>query len=162
MQKKLIALITLVVILVAIGFGIAYHFRDRRTYSLNIPQVENLESISLKINEKDKPYNTSYNEKEIMKKILAHIAAIKRITKKESIQDYPTNVNNIIIVEFHFKEQGSSVVYLYNRNNKYYIEQPYNGIYKISEEDYKSVNDYITVPYENSKKISGDLKKWIN
>lgn len=163
MKKKQIVLIGIgVVIVFAIIFGIAYHFRDRRTYSLNIPQVENLESISLKVNEKGKPYNASYNEEEVMKKILDNIAGTKRITKKESIQDYPINADDVIIVEFYFKEQGSSMLYLYKKNNKFYIEQPYNGIYKISEDEYKSVNNYTIVPYENwdanNQKISMSIK----
>lgn len=163
MKKKQIVLILVVIIIVfAIIFGIAYHFRDRRTYSLNIPQVENLKSISLKVNENDKQYSASYNEEEVMKKILDIIAGTKRITKEESIQDYPIKADNVIMVKFYFKEQGSSILYLYKNNNKFYIEQPYNGIYKISEDEYKSVNNYTIVPYENddvnNKKISMSIK----
>lgn len=163
MKNKQIVLITLgIVILVAISIGVAYHFRDRRTYSLNIPQVENLKSISLTVNEKDNPHDASYSEEEIMKQILDSIAGTKRVTKEESIQDYPTNVDDIITVEFYFKEKGSSILYLYKRNNKYYIEQPYDGIYKISEDEYKLVNNYTTVPYENgninNEKVSMSIK----
>lgn len=75
------------------------------------------------------------------------IAGVKRITKEANVQDYPINSSDIITVEFHLKEQGSSLLYLYKRNNKFYIEQPYNGIYKISEDDYKSINYYTEVSY---------------
>ena len=42
-----------IIVLVALAIGIFYHFRDRRTYTLNLPQLEKLESISLNQNEKD-------------------------------------------------------------------------------------------------------------
>ena len=41
-----------IIVLVALVIGIFYHFRDRRTYTLNLPQLEKLESISLNQNEK--------------------------------------------------------------------------------------------------------------
>ena len=36
-----------IIVLVVLVIGILYHFRDRRTYTLNLHQHEKLESISL-------------------------------------------------------------------------------------------------------------------
>ena len=69
-----------------------YHFRDRRTYTLNLPQLEKLESISLNQNEKD----ISINGREEMKDILYVLNGTKRVTKNESIQDAPVNIDDEI------------------------------------------------------------------
>lgn len=145
MKKRQTVLVTIGMIIVfSIILGIVYHFRDRRTYALNLPEIEKIECISINANEN---LSTSYCKEETMKKIIDNIAGVKRITKEESVQDYPINASDIITVEFYLKEQGSSLLYLYKRNNKFYIEQPYNGIYKISEDDYKSINHYTEVTY---------------
>lgn len=155
MKKRQTVLVTIGMIIVfSIILGIVYHFRDRRTYALNLPEIEKIECISINANEN---LSTSYCKEETMKKIIDNIAGVKRITKEESVQDYPINASDIITVEFYLKEQGSSLLYLYKRNNKFYIEQPYNGIYKISEDDYKSINHYTEVTYQERDIMSFDL-----
>ena len=111
----------------------------RRTYTLNLPQLEKLESISLNQNEKD----ISINGREEMKDILYVLNGTKRVTKNESIQDAPVNIDDEIKVDFHFIEAGVSTIFVYNKNNSYYIEQPYNGIYQISGDEYNSIEKLV-------------------
>ena len=87
-----------IIVLVVLVIGVFYHFRDRRTYTLNLPQLEKLESISLNQNEKD----ISINGREEMKDILYVLNGTKRVTKNESIQDAPINIDDEIKVDFHF------------------------------------------------------------
>lgn len=68
---------------------------------------------------------------------------IKRITETESIQDSPVNVDNEIKINFYFDEENCSTVFVYKKNFKYYIEQPYNGIYRISADEYNAIEKYI-------------------
>ena len=60
--------------------GVFYHFRDRRTYTLNLPQLEKLESISLNQNEKD----ISINDREEMKDILYVLNVQKELLKTKA------------------------------------------------------------------------------
>ena len=85
-----------IIVLVALAIGIFYHFRDRRTYTLNLPQLEKLESISLNQNEKD----IIINDTEEMKDILYVLNGTKRVTKNESVQDAPINIDNEILSNF--------------------------------------------------------------
>ena len=55
-----------IIVLVVLMIGVFYHFRDRRTYTLNLPKLEKLESISLKQNEK----NVIIDDKEKMQQTL--------------------------------------------------------------------------------------------
>lgn len=149
MKKKQILFIVLgIIILIALIAGIVYHFRDRRTYCINIPTVSNLKSITLEKSAEGK----SYSDDDNINDIINVIGGVKRITQKESINDYPTNANDIIKVDFYFKDTGSSTLFVYNKNGKYYIEQPYNGIYEIREEEYNLIDKYL-VNIESGTKV---------
>ena len=52
-NKNVLFAVLGIIVLVVLVIGVFYHFRDRRTYTLNLPQLEKLESISLNQNEKD-------------------------------------------------------------------------------------------------------------
>lgn len=138
-NKNVLFAVLGIIVLVVLVIGVFYHFRDRRTYTLNLPQLEKLESISLNQNEKD----ISINDREEMKDILYVLNGTKRVTKNESIQDAPVNIDDEIKVDFHFIEAGVSTIFVYKKNNSYYIEQPYNGIYQISGDEYNSIEKLV-------------------
>ena len=91
-NKNVLFAVLGIIVLVVLVIGVFYHFRDRRTYTLNLPQLEKLESISLNQNEKD----ISINGREEMKDILYVLNGTKRVTKNESIQDAPINIDDEI------------------------------------------------------------------
>ena len=69
------------------------------------------------------------------------IGIICLIIKRKSIFNANNDVldkynSNEIKVDFQFIEAGVYTIFVYKKNNSYYIEQPYNGIYQI---DRKSV-----------------------
>lgn len=138
MQRKFF-IILIIILLMLMILGIFYYFMNRRTYNLNLPQLEKLESISLEQDTNKKVIND--NEK--MKAIINILNERERTSKEESIQDSPVNTSNKVKIDFNFKETGASTLFVYERNNKYYIEQPYNGIYKISMDEYNSIEKYI-------------------
>ena len=138
MQRKFF-IILIIILLMLMILGIFYYFMNRRTYNLNLPQLEKLESISLEQDTNKKVIND--NEK--MKDIINILNERERTSKEESIQDSPVNTTNKIKIDFNFKETGASTLFVYERNNKYYIEQPYNGIYRISMDEYNSMEKYI-------------------
>ena len=111
-NRNVLFVILGIIVLVALAIGIFYHFRDRRTYTLNLPQLEKLESISLNQNEKD----IIINDTEEMKDILYVLNGTKRVTKNESVQDAPINIDDEIKVDFQFIEAG---VYRLRAENDY-------------------------------------------
>ena len=111
-NKNVLFAVLGIIVLVVLVIGVFYHFRDRRTYTLNLPQLEKLESISLNQNEKD----ISINDREEMKDILYVLNGTKRVTKNESIQDAPINIDDEIKVDFHFIEAGVSTIFVYKKN----------------------------------------------
>lgn len=45
--------------------------------------------------------------------------------------------------ELNLKESGTSVVYIYANDSRYYLEQLYNGIYQIRENQYNNIEKYL-------------------
>ena len=42
------------------------------------------------------------------------------------------------------KNDETTKVYIYKKNNQYYIEQPYNGIYTIAKRDFETIQNLVT------------------
>ena len=79
-NKNVLFAVLGIIVLVVLVIGVFYHFRDRRTYTLNLPQLEKLESISLNQNEKD----ISINGREEMKDILYVLNVTKELLKTKA------------------------------------------------------------------------------
>lgn len=65
---------------------------------------------------------------------------------KESVNDNPNGVDYIKV------KMDTKTYYIYERNGKTYIEEPYNGIWKIPSDLYKSIKhnkDQLIVKYED-------------
>ena len=137
-SKKIVFILVIEILLVLISIGIAYHFRDRRTYELDLPETESLTSIVLEQNAESK----AISRFEEMDDILNVLNGVKRITQKDSIQDVPVNVENEIKIDF-ISEKRTSTIFVYKKAGKYYIEQPYNGIYQISTDEYNSIENNV-------------------
>ena len=57
----------------------------------------------------------------------------------KSVSDNPVNVKNYFAFRLYFKEKDeelSLIYYIYEKDNKAYIEIPYTGIWEISKDDY--------------------------
>ena len=116
---------------------------SKKEYTLTLPKEENIESVFF---EKDNNKKEVKDTEEIKDIIYVLSGSGKgRTTKEESIQDYPVNAENIIKIEFDFKEGGQSLLYVYKKCEKMYIEVPYNGIYRISGDEYNSMEKYTRI-----------------
>ncbi len=133
MKKKFI-LSFLIAIVLLVGIETTFYFINRPKYTLHLPKVENV--ISIEIEDK------KIEELEKKKEIINILNGEGRITKEASIQDTPINTEEKLKIDFHFVEKGTSTLFLYKRKNNFYIEQPYNGIYKITEREYEKIKKF--------------------
>lgn len=106
------------------------YFKFGRVYQISLPVVDDLVSITLKKDSESVIINDK-NEMNLVLNLLKN-----RTTTTRSIQDFPVNRVDFVSVYFNFFKGGSSVLFLYEEEDKYYVEQPYNGIYEIFLEDY--------------------------
>ena len=80
----------------------------------------------------------SHSDKTWISEIIADISSSEP-TKKESVQDCP-QVESYIKIDFQF-ETGTSTIFAYEDSGKYYIEQPYQGIYKIDSQLFERLQE---------------------
>lgn len=139
MRNKKIAILLIILIIITITIGLNYYFKTKKTYTITIPELDKIISITLI---KDTSTKT-INNIDDLKSILELINKLESKIKDKSVQDKPIDEENLIKIDFKFKEDGTSTIYVYEKNNKYYIEQPYIGIYEITEKNYKQLTNYI-------------------
>ncbi len=138
-KETKIAIIIFLILLFIITFILI--ILNKKNYELNLPEQEKLKSITIEIQANQKEIIDTQEIQDII--YILNNSGKGRNTKQESINDFPVNTENIITVKFNFEEEGTSTIFVYIRNNNYYIEQPYNGIYKISGDEYNSIEKYI-------------------
>lgn len=59
----------------------------------------------------------------------------------ESINDFPVNSTGIVKINLIYSSNSNVEVFAYIRDNKYYFEDPYGGIFVTTEENYNKIND---------------------
>ena len=133
-------MIFIIILLVCVGGALGILYFNKSSYTLNIPSDDSVYNINLEQNGK----KIEVSEQDKIKDIIYIISEVKRTTTSESIQDSPINVENEIKIDFEYEENKTSTVFVYKKNGKYFVEQPYNGIYRISPDEYNSIEKYIS------------------
>ena len=96
----------------------------KKAAPITLLQADKITSIDITIEEN----TVSHSDKTWMSEIIADISSSKP-TKKESVQDVP-QAESYIRIDFRH-ETGTITIFAYEDRGKYYLEQPYQGIYKI-------------------------------
>ncbi len=94
-----------------------------------LPGTDDMVSVDITVGED----TISHIDKAWISEIISDISASEP-TRKESVQDVP-QAENYIKIDLQLAT-GSSTLFAYEDNGKYYIEQPYQGIYKIDSQLY--------------------------
>lgn len=158
--------ILIVFILVILIFTLWFAIINKPKYNLKLPEINDVSSISLTLNDNE----VKLDKEEDITSIITTLMSNGRTTKIESIQDFPVNVSNVITIKIYHKSSGSSTLFVYERKGNYYLEQPYNGIYEISSDEYNSILNFtketnaldefydtkLTTGYVNIKQIKED------
>lgn len=123
MKKYISLFLCLACILVSASCG-------RKAAPITVPQPGDITAITITIGE-----NTiSHTDKTWISGVITDISSSEP-TNKESVQDAPL-VENYVKIDFQ-SEAGTSTLFAYGDRGKYYIEQPYQGIYKIDSQLYE-------------------------
>lgn len=158
--------ILIVFILVILIFTLWFAIINKPKYNLKLPEISDVSSIFVTLNDNE----VKLDKEEEITSIITTLMSNGRTTKIESIQDFPVNVSNVITIKIYHKSSGSSTLFVYERKGNYYLEQPYNGIYEISSDEYNSILNFtketnaldefydtkLTTGYVNIKQIKED------
>ena len=111
----------------------------KKEYKINIPDLNDITKVTINTmsqydsiieiankNDIENIYNIFYN----------------RTTNKESVSKNPENADEVYHIIFYNKGSYTDM-YIYTSDNKYYLEQTYNGIYETSLNDFNTVKEYI-------------------
>lgn len=162
--KNIVILIAF--ILVILIFTLCFAIINKPKYNLKLPEISDVSSIFVTLNDNE----VKLDKEEDITSIITTLMSNGRTTKIESIQDFPVNVSNVITIKIYHKSSGSSTLFVYERKGNYYLEQPYNGIYEISSDEYNSILNFtketnaldefydtkLTTGYVNIKQIKED------
>lgn len=137
-KRKTIASITMVVI----GLLFILYLRSsfKSDYTLNVPELSDVVYIELQENEKDKSRKVECIGRVI--EVYDVILKNKKNISDESISDTPVQSDYIKIDVVNKKRDRTTLFAYEGDNEKYFIEQPYNGIYEITGEEYNIFAQY--------------------
>lgn len=140
MKKKLKIFIGIAIIMVVVLAIFIVVQINQETYEITIPSLDEVTLVSIdSLSQYDNV--TEFDDKEEIAKIY-HIFR-NQTTTQESINDNPVNPDILFLVTFK-KNDETTKVYIYKKNNQYYIEQPYNGIYTIAKRDFETIQNLVT------------------
>ena len=108
-------------------------------YELKLPCLDSIDSISLKKNADPLITISARNDMETILNILENTMS----TTMSGEIGTPVRVENIINIDFFSGENMIGRLFLYEDNEKYFIEQTGNGVYTISRELYASIESYV-------------------
>lgn len=110
---------------------------------LILPEPETISVISLQKSISGE-IKTISNREEISE-LIKEIQKQSKSTTFESLNDQPTNVKDYIIIKFyHQNEEKDSVVYLYTKKKRQYIEQPYAGIWEVNPDMANRIEEFFS------------------
>lgn len=115
---------------------------SRNNSYLVVPNPEKLSSITFinVVNEKGVERVIVYEQSDIYE--LLEVFKNSKKTNKESISDFPNKAKFTTIL-FNFTPGGNSLRSIYEENEVFYIDQPYNGVFKLGSNDLDVLDEII-------------------
>ena len=104
---------------------------------IHIPSIDSINEI--KVGNKASNFEIYKSLSENERSDIVDLLKKQNILVDKSVNDNPVNVKNYLAFILSFKEKGeelSLIYYIYEKDNKAYIEIPYTGIWEISKDDY--------------------------
>lgn len=103
---------------------------SKKANPIILPQSSDVVSVDVTVGEN----TVNCSDKTWIDEVISGLSDSKP-TNRESVQDFP-QVDNYIKVELNSQTEKTTV-FVYKDKGKFYVEQPYNGIYIIDSDLYK-------------------------
>lgn len=130
MNKKIVAIVALALVLVFAFAGCT------KGDALILPSSERVNKIELDVtNVRKVDITDSHHIADIISNLERHA----KPTNKDSVNDQPVNLSKYIIINIVDKDNNMTTIYLYKAGGRFYIEKPYQGIWRTDEDTYNSI-----------------------
>lgn len=119
------------------------NYADEERIKINLLDKEDIIKVGINTGAQDNNY-FEYSNKDIIEKIYDIFVGLE--TNIPSTTVNPEGNKEIYAISFDTDEYEDKVewsVDIYKRDGKYYVEQRYNGIYEVTEEDFDLIKSYI-------------------
>ena len=134
MKKIILFIIIAGVFVLAFSF-----FSNRETYKLNTINYHDITSITIDTLAQDDNV-FEYNDDKTIKAISNLLK--NRTTSRKSKSSNPINPDELFIIKVNSIDKSIDT-YIYKISDTYYLEQAYNGIYKINKDEYNVVKNIL-------------------
>lgn len=139
-MKKIRIFLVIIGVIAVFGAMFVLLNYNNEEYTTNLFKLEEISSTTIDtLSQYDN--RKELKDKEAIKEIYDVFADKK--TNIESTNDVPVNPDILYLVQFKNNTENSKTFYIYKKDNQYYIEQPYNGIYQITEKEYNKIEKII-------------------
>ncbi|MDO4793007.1 MAG: DUF5301 domain-containing protein [Filifactor alocis] len=127
MKKYMSVFLCLCCVLVMVSCG-------DKAEPMELPQASQVKSVEVSIEEN----RIRHTDQTWIGDVLAEVSAAEP-TRKQSVQDVP-QAEHFIRVDIYFGEEMTSF-FAYEDGGRYYIERPYQGIYKTDKNLYEKLQE---------------------
>lgn len=116
-------------------------YADEGKIQINLPKKEDIIKIGIITGAQNNNY-FEYDDKDSIEKLYSIFDGLETTT---SSMTYNPDVRGEMYAIFVYTSVDDKPFYysIYNSDGKYFVEQSYNGIYEVSEEDFNIVKSYI-------------------
>ncbi len=145
-NNKAIALLVVFIALVIVVFVYKHFVTDDVQ---NTPILENK-------NCKDILYRDESGDKKLVvdtKVFVEELIKSSKKTKIQSVQDCPVNVSKFTRLDVRDNEDKVTTIFIYKRRGKYYLERPYQGIWKLDSKAFQKL-------FVNNENFKAVKKVW--
>lgn len=118
-------------------------YADDGKIKIDLPSQENVLKIGINTYALDNNY-FEYSDKESIEKIYNTFAKLETIIPSTTYNpENPSEMYAIFFDTDEDKERFEYYIDIYKKDGKYYVEQRYNGIYEVTEDDFNTIKSYI-------------------
>lgn len=116
------------------------NYANLSNIKISLPNKDNITKVTFNTMKQNDNY-FEHSNKETIDKVYNIFTNLE--TKIPSISYNPIgDLEEVLYISF-ITDEAENGIYVYKKDNKYYAEQGYNGIYEISKESFESLKEYI-------------------
>ena len=119
------------------------NYADTENMKIDLLDKEDISKVSINTGKQDNNY-FEYNDKDTIEKIYNIFVGLE--TTIPSTTFNPEITSEMYAISFdndEYKDKVEWSVEVYKCDSKYYVEQRYNGIYEITEDDFNTIKSYV-------------------
>ena len=119
------------------------NYADDGKIKIDLPSQEDVLKVGINTYALDNNY-FEHNDKESIEKIYNTFAKLETTTPSTTYNpEMPEEMYAIFFDTNEDEERFEYYIDIYRKDGKYYVEQRYNGIYEVTEEDFNLIKSYI-------------------